>query len=491
MDESATYATNRPAVPMPGGFNALFVAMCFIALIVFFNIQSSMADPDIWWHLRDAQLQLSGHAFLTHDLYSFTAAGSPWMNHEWLSELPFYAAFYTFGIAGIFCVTLLTLEAIFLGLLYLIYIETASIKSALCGTVFAILLSTVSFAPRTLLFGWLLLVVELLILARSKKSERIIWALPFVFFIWVNTHGSWLIGIVIFALFVISNFFSVSKGCIENHAISTKQIKRLALSWLASICVLFLNPYGWRLVFYPFNLAFKQKLNIANIEEWKSLDFHTPRGHILFFCLGLLFVLQLLHGRKWTLFELAITALGLYSAFSYSRFLFLAAILFGPILARSLTAFWTAPPRPLSPLIAMASLFMIACLAVGRVRTINLADTNNDERYPNKALSFLSSFHPTGNVFNEYIWGGFLIWHEPHIPVFVDSRVDIFEYNGAFKDYLDIEHLDNSIALLEKHNIKYVLFERKSPLVYLLKTSQTWKVDYEDATTTLLERTTP
>ena len=112
-------------------------------------------------------------------------------------------------------------------------------------------------------------------------------------------------------------------------------------------------------------------------------------------------------------------------------------------------------------------------------------------RFPSKALPYLSTFHPEGRVFNEFLWGGFLIWNAPHIPVFIDSRVDIFEYNGTFKDYLDITHLNNSIALLEKYQIRYVLFERNSPLVYLLKTSHAWKVDYEDGTTSFLERIAP
>jgi hypothetical protein len=492
MDETPSHAPEPQPMTGSKSISPLFVAFCFIAAIVFFNIPSSMEDPDLWWHLRDAQLQLSNHAFLSHDLYSYTAAGSTWMNHEWLAELPFYAGFRLFGFSGVYAVTLLTIEAIFLGLFYLIYSESKSITGALFGTIFAVLLSTVSFGPRTLLYGWLLLVVELLILARSMRREQAIWAMPFLFAVWVNTHGSWMIGIVIFGLFVASNFFTVSNGAIENQAASKPHIKRLLIAWCASAAALFLNPYGWRLVFYPFDMAFKQPLNIANIEEWHSLDFHTPRGRIMFLCLGLLFLLQLVRNRKWTLFELAVTAVGLYSAFSYSRFLFLAGILVGPVLARSLLSRSTTPRKPVSPLIAAAALFMIFGVVVGRVRTLDRTASDNDDRFPTKMLPYLSTFHPDGNIFNEYIWGGFLIWHEHQIPIFVDSRVDIFEYNGTFKDYLDIVHLNNDpIALLNKHKIKYVLFEKGAPLTYLLKTTHDWKVDYEDKTVTLLERKNP
>ena len=107
---------------------------------------------------------------------------------------------------------------------------------------------------------------------------------------------------VVFGLFIAANSFTISIGCIDSRTLSMPRIKRLVLCWLACAAALFLNPYGWRLVFYPFNLAFEQKLNIANIEEWKSLDFHTPRGRIMLFFLGLLFLFQLIRSRKWGLF---------------------------------------------------------------------------------------------------------------------------------------------------------------------------------------------
>jgi hypothetical protein len=491
MDEPSLHAPAPRATMGQRLILPLFIAGCFVATIVFFCVPRSMADSDIWWHLRDAQLQLSSHSFLTHDLFSFTAAGSPWMDHEWLAELPFYAAFHLIGINGIYFTTLLTIEVIFIGLFYLTYSQSKSIAASSIATILGICLSTVSFGPRTLLYGWVLLVVELLILARSQRHPKIVWALPAVFAIWVNTHGSWLIGIVVFAIFIAANSFTVSKGCIENRAASAPQIKRLLVCWFASVAALFLNPYGWRLVSYPFDLAFRQKLNVANVEEWKSLDFHTPRGRIMFLCLALLFLFQLMRSRKWGLFELGLTAMGLYAGFTYSRFLFLIAILVMPALARSMAPPALAPRRGLSPLIAGALAFLLTCCIVGRVRHPGPDVTQNDARFPNKALPYLAHFQPKGRVFNEFLWGGFLVWNDPQIPVFIDSRVDIFEYNGTLRDYLDIIRPKSSIELFNKYDIQYVLFEKDAPLTYWLKTTHEWKVDYEDETTTLLERITP
>ncbi len=111
------------------------------------------------------------------------------------------------------------------------------------------------------------------------------------------------------------------------------------------------------------------------------------------------------------------------------------------------------------------------------------------EEYPVAALSHLKSIPPDVRLLNDYDWGGYLIWNARQLPVFVDSRVDIFEYSGIFADYLDIMGLKNSLELLRKHDIRYVLFARNKPLAYLLRNANGWRVTYEDNVAVLFERT--
>ena len=58
-------------------------------------------DPDLWWHLRTGQwIVETGH--IPHaDPFSFTRVGSPWVAHEWLSELIFYELWKFAGAAGL------------------------------------------------------------------------------------------------------------------------------------------------------------------------------------------------------------------------------------------------------------------------------------------------------------------------------------------------------------------------------------------------------
>jgi hypothetical protein len=464
---------------------------CGFAVFVYLLIPHSIADPDIWWHLRNVEWQIHAHALLSRDVYSWSAAGVPWMNHEWLAEIPFFLGWKMLGPAGLFAVTVVAIEAIFWGVFLLAYRKSQSPMASLAVSAIAAMLSTVSFGPRTLLFGWMCLVAELHILDRFRGRETIGLLLPALFAVWVNTHGSWLIGMAVLAIYVLGGWPEIDCGAICNHRWMPHQRTKLLVVSLLSVAALFANPYGWKLVCYPFDLAFRQKLNIASIEEWRALDFHSPRGRILFATLAVLFLMQLLRHRSWTFTDLGFFILGIYSAVVYSRFLFLAALLSLPLMAQSIVGAQRTATKNNKPWANAVLLLLLIPLVVHHLPTRAQLEHSGEQQFPIRAKAYLCGFQPRGNVFNDFLWGGFLIWNAHQVPVMIDSRVDIFEYRGVFRDYLDAMQLKNTFSVLDKYNIRYVIFSRETPLVYLLQHSPGWKTDYEDATTTILERYDP
>src|SRR5262249_12736199 len=152
----------------------------------------------------------------------------------------------------------------------------------------------------------------------------------------------------------------------------------------------------------------KQKLNVEHVDEWLSLDFHTLRGKFLFVMLAATLLLALARKRRWALDEVAFVILGFYSAMTYSRFLFLAAILLTPMLARELDFL---PPYHRAGDKPWANAVLIAAILVGcTLRFPSPAYLMRDtvRKYPVTALNFLRDFHPAGRVFNDCLWGGFL-----------------------------------------------------------------------------------
>jgi len=69
----------------------LFVALFSLAAV-------PPLDPDLWWHLANGRLMIAMGGWPHVDVYSFSAAGHPWIMHEWLADLGMYLAYRVGGL---------------------------------------------------------------------------------------------------------------------------------------------------------------------------------------------------------------------------------------------------------------------------------------------------------------------------------------------------------------------------------------------------------
>jgi hypothetical protein len=467
----------------PAALGAILVAT------VFAFGRNGLADPDIWFHLNSAQDFLTRHRVPRVEAHSFTAEGLPWMNPEYLAEVPYYLAWRLFGLVGIKMLSLVLLEAIFLGLLYLCWQESRNVKGSVIACYFAVFLGTVSFGPRMVLFGYFYLVILLLVLQRFRLRGRApLWILPPLFCLWINTHGSWSLGLIVFGIIMATGLVEGNWRGVEATRWSRPQLRKLVLTFAASAVALFANPYGYRLVFYPLDMAFRQGVNIAHVAEWVSVDFHDARGKVVILLILGLLLGALLSGHRWKLHELWLVLFGLYGGLTYIRFLLLAAILITPLLARFLDF---VPPyqreidKPVLNALIMAGvlLFMIR----GFPSTAHLQESI-EAQYPAEVLPYLRSHPPAGPVMNSYLWGGYLCWYDRGFKDFIDGRQDIFVYTGVFQDYINLIGVNDSAAILDKYGIRYVLYPAHEPLTYALEHDPKWRVIFRGRITMMLER---
>src|SRR6476620_7875905 len=392
-----------------------FLAVLTLVLVglqfIFALYRRDMNDPDIWWHMRNAQYLLQQHHFPRTDMYSFTVAGHPWINHEWLSEIPYYLAYKAFGLVGLKTLCFLIFDTIFLLLLYLCFQESRNFKASVFVCYFATFLSTVSFGPRTVLFGYLYLVLLLIALRRFReRPDASLWMVPPLFVLWVNTHGSWSLGLIIFFLFGVAGLVQGGWARVDAVRWTPQQLRHLIAVGMASVAALFVNPFGWRLVYYPFDMAFKQKLNIAHVAEWVSVDFHELRGKmVLALLLGLL-IAALVRNRRWNLGDVLILLFAIYSGVTYIRFLVLLGIVVAPVVAKALDFFPPYRPELETPrLNAVVLLAMIGLMIYFWPREAKIR-ASLEGTYPAGVLPHLQAQPPQGNVLNFYLWGGYLGW---------------------------------------------------------------------------------
>lgn len=469
-------------------FHVAIASVVFI--ITFFFCGRSIADPDIWWHLKNAQVLLQQHHWIRVDQFSFTVRGTPWVDSEWLSEVLYYAAWRAGGALGLFLLYVGMAEATILGTLYLAFRASGSIKSAGLASLISVLLAVVNFGPRTILFGWACLVALMLVLWKLLDTGRApLWLIPAIFLLWVNLHGSWLIGLAVLLIVIGSGFISVNATNIASERWNPGQLRLLLKTLGATLAVLFINPYGYRGVFYPFDLAFRQKLNVAHIEEWASVDFHEIRGKIVFGVLFGLLALALAGRRKWKLAEAVMAAFALYISITYVRFLFPAAILLAPILARKMD-FVPAYKREIDrSWVNVVFASALLCIVAFRLPSAHELKDDLEAKLPAAALRYIEAHQSIGDrVLNHYTFGGYMILQANDVPTFIDSRTDIFEYKGILKDYLDIIQMKDSLNVIDRYHARYVLFPPKDPVTYMLRQSTRWHLVFEDSRACVFER---
>jgi hypothetical protein len=468
-------------------FPALLTTL--LVTTVFEMSRHGLSDPDIWFHLHNAEWLVSTHTVPRVEMYSYTAGGQPWINPEYLAEVPYYLAWRAFGLVGIKTLSMVLLETIFLALLYYCWKESGNIKASAIACYFAVFMGTVSFGPRTILFGYGYMMVLLILLQRFRLKENApLWLLPPLFCLWINTHGSWSLGLVVFGLVIVGGLIGGKFGRIDAVPWSAAQLRKLLFTMGASILALFINPYGFQLISYPVDLAFRQKLAVEHVAEWVSVDFHTPRGKVVLILIVGLLLAALLSEYRWQLHDLILVLFGLYTGLTYIRFLFLAALLIAPLLAKFLRF---VPPyqREIDKHILNALLMagMIAFIIHGFPSSSDIRESIEKD-YPAEILPYLKTHPPTGPVLNSYLWGGYLCWNDRDFREFIDSRADTFVYTGVFKDYIDLLGLKDYAAVLDKYKIKYVLFGPNEPITLLLKRDPNWKVAFNGKVSTMLER---
>jgi hypothetical protein len=470
-----------------------FPAMLAIALVgrVFYQARVFFVDPDLWWHIKVGQDILATHRWPTVDPYSFTAAGQPWIAYEWLGEVLLAWVAKTGGLLGL-ATLLFALSSIVMLALY----GYATLKSgnSKAGFVVATVLCSLAFASfnlRPQMFGYLFLILVLIILEKFRQGKNnALWFLPPIFLLWVNTHGSFIIGIGVLAFTLVAGLWEFRVGSIEGRKWTAHQRVRLELTLLLSLAILPLTPYGAQLAVYPFDMAFGQPINLANIQEWLPMPFDLGGGKLFLVVMIALLVAQMLTRMTMEVGDATLFLGGFAMACLHRRFLLLFVPFSAP-LAASILARWLPPYERKKDHFYLNAAIMAAAVA-GMVwyfpKTSDL-EKATAKLYPVQAVAYLRQHPVRGPVFNSYGFGGYLVDKLPEQPVFIDGRGDLYERGGIFGEYIEVSDMKpGAFRILDQHHIEACLVERKEAIATALAAMPGWELRYTDGLSALFVR---
>jgi hypothetical protein len=251
---------------------------------------------------------------------------------------------------------------------------------------------------------------------------------------------------------------------------------------------LFVNPFGYKLVSYPFNFLFHQQSNVNYIEEWQAVDLSTGNGKLALLVIFGLISAALFSRRRWTLSQVLLTVFALWAGLSHARFMFFVGLIVVPVLAPHLTLF-TPYDRDLDK--PWLNAVVIAGVIVGMGFFFPSAaqlQQKVDDVFPTSAIHFLQQRQVQGRIFNQYLWGGYMEWTAPQLQTLIDGRADIFVYNGVLDDHRRATTIEAPLEVMDKYRIDYALLQPNRPLTYLLEQSAVWRPVYKDKVAVIFER---
>lgn len=465
----------------------------FLTVLAVQTVRARFDDPDMWWHLKTGEVIWTTRSIPSTDLFSFTALHHRLVPQEWFSQALIYGAYKLGGYSGMmlwlcFFTAVLLITGYVLCSLY-----SGNAKIGFLGAMTLWFFSTVGLAVRPQVVGYILLVVELLLVHLGRtRNPRWFFCLPPLFALWVNCHGSFFLGLIVLGVFLFCSFFNFQVGSLVSSGLDVSRRRMLTLALIFSAAAVFLNPDGVKQVLYPLNTMLRQPVNLGNITEWGPLLLSDARGAALMGVLALIFLCLTLR-RSETLFlhELLLLAMGAWLALSHQRMAFVFGILAAPVVSRLLSTFWDGydieKDFPVLNAVLIALAILVVFLAFPSRR---LLAKQAEDGSPVKAVEYIKTHHLTGNMLNTYVYGGYLIWALPEHPVFIDGRADLYEWAGVLTEYGKWSLLQSDPnVLLDKYDVDFCLLEHDSPMVHVLPLLKNWKEVYSDNASVIFVRT--
>jgi hypothetical protein len=434
---------------------------------------SPIRNYDYWWHLKTGALILSEGKVPRLDPYSFTSAGTPWIDHEWLFQVLAYAGHTVFGPA----LLVLTKSALLLGLVLLAARRLAREGHGPAGSAVLLMLALVGgafrFDVRPELATLLLvpLAVDLAMRARRDGTRGPLVGIVFLTALGANLHvGILLVPALLWAglamTWLAGRLDRFRAGGRDADAFDPAGFTgRLALTAIAATLAAGANPYGLRLYAVPFELR-----HLLQGLPWPNLEWVAPTWAttpLFFVAAGLAVVVLLLGARAADPIAAPALVLSLLIALQHVRNVGLFFLLLPWGLAR--------PARHLVDWVKGSALYhhgtggetvrpgfvVAAVLLAGGIPLLLWLppeprfgigmDAGNEPRH---AVDFLQSEGIGGLLYNDVRFGGYLIWRRfPADRVFIDSRNEIYgdlmrdiaaslQAPGAWSAFLDRHHIE-------------------------------------------------
>jgi hypothetical protein len=470
-----------------------------VALPVLAALIATMSTLDLAYQVRAGEMILESGAVLRTDPFTFTAAGSPWLDQQWGAQVLLALGFRAGGWAAL-AILRAALVGLTTGLVYLACRwEGAGRRVGAWLALGGFLVAAVAMGLRPQLLGMALFAATLAILSGRRRHPQIVWLIPVLACIWVNVHGSFCFAPV-----------AVAVASAQDHLDQRPGTARLAGIAILSLAATVVGPFGaavwpyalgvgtnpvirhlvseWQptspvsgigLLFYGSAIAVVAVIVVASFRSRSRPGALRMVPWCWFAWLGGLFVLGVFaeRGLAWWALAAPVVVAGFATRIpspgavdqaielasarrtepSSRLNAAIAALL--AFTATLLLPIW----RPADPLVGPPGLLTDAPAAVVR--------------------SLVSVATPADRVWNPQVWGSWLELVAPGIPLAVDSRIEVIPVD-VWDDVLALDAgSPDWAAILDRRHVTILVVSKADEvtLLRLLRASPAWRSIHDDA----------
>ncbi|HTO90268.1 MAG TPA: tetratricopeptide repeat protein [Candidatus Sulfotelmatobacter sp.] len=507
-------------MPPAGGWPLAAVALVAFGCVAY-SVTFRMSTPDVWQHLLVGKALWQLGRIPQEHLWTWPMFGQPDVLPSWLFTVLLWPFWKVGGEPGLQVWRWLTT----LGAFGIAWAVARRLGARGLTPLLVIAACALPYRPRSQVrpetLVAVLLALQLWVLERRRaRAAGGAIGLVALAWVWANAHISYWLGLALIAIHLpaelrrrwpepaLDRADGTGLGARIRAAIA--RFDDLPLLWTLALCaaVSFLNPFGWRALWQPFEyfLTWRHEPVYLTIPElsplWLTWRSHLRSGLPILVALWPLLAFSRLRLRRLDGVEVATATLFVALTLFNQRFAGFLVVAAAPYLARDLSellgslrwpASWT---RPVTRAAMVGAAIVLAGIpewgrpefpaGIGFVATY----------YPGPACDFIEHFGLQGRFFNPYYFGGYLLWRfwpqRERLP-FMDihqsgSRRDreLYAYCFASPEAWNelMQERDFQLALLDGHQD----WVENDHLMDRLDQDSTWALVFRDDASALYLR---
>jgi len=443
-------------------------------LLAFFKIISY----DAWFHLAAGRHVWEGGLVPTADPFSFVET-NPWLYHSWLSGLWMHALHALGGGTGVIVWKAIWVACVGV-VLFTSMVRRGARPSASAGLcMLGLLAFRYRMVVRPMVFTTLFGALTWLVLDMHYRRERcLLWLLPPVFALWINLHPGALIGIAMMGVHIVAELIRVLREPRGRPKLMPKPVARLVLTMALSLAAMLCNPYGIKALLTPLHLA-EQRYYLDMTLEWQrmpfTIQFFNPLSPLFMYGAMPFWVLIACAAAGWIRFWRRYSWLDTLALWSFGALaimnrrhadIFVIAILPGLATAIHGAEGWLrerwstarATWRGADTVIVLVTLAVFG-LALPGGTEYDFGVGTRPFGLPTGGAAFLRAIGARGRVFNQWVWGGYLIWQgHPRRQVFIDTR-SLTYGEGRFREYDSIQKGSDWEDVLRNYGVECLVLD--------------------------------